>query len=33
MNPSMPSGAVFNLGEWEAIAALCVRHSLWLLYK
>ena len=33
MNPSMPSGAVLNLGEWEAIAALCVRHSLWLLYN
>jgi aspartate/methionine/tyrosine aminotransferase len=33
MNPSMPSGAVLNRGEWEAIAALCVRHSLWLLYN
>ncbi len=33
MNPSMPSGAVLNRREWEAIAALCVRHSLWLLYN
>src|SRR5262245_43658883 len=33
LNPSMPSGAVLNRGEWEAIAALCVRHSLWLLYN
>jgi aspartate/methionine/tyrosine aminotransferase len=33
MNPSMPSGAVLNRGEWEAVAALCVRHSLWLLYN
>src|SRR5262249_40877590 len=33
MNPSMPSGAVLNRGEWEAIAALCLRHSLWLLYN
>jgi aspartate/methionine/tyrosine aminotransferase len=33
MNPSMPSGAVLHPGEWEAIAALCVRHSLWLLYN
>jgi aspartate/methionine/tyrosine aminotransferase len=33
MNPSMPSGAVFNRAEWEAIAGLCVRHSLWLLYN
>lgn len=33
MNPSMPSGAVLNREEWEAIAGLCVRHSLWLLYN
>src|SRR5690242_6201128 len=33
INPSMPSGAVLNRGEWEVIAALCVRHSLWLLYN
>jgi aspartate/methionine/tyrosine aminotransferase len=33
MNPSMPSGAVLNHEEWEVIAALCVRHSLWLLYN
>jgi aspartate/methionine/tyrosine aminotransferase len=33
MNPSMPSGAVLNRGEWEFIAALCVKRSLWLLYN
>jgi aspartate/methionine/tyrosine aminotransferase len=33
MNPSMPSGAVLHREEWEAIAALCVRSSLWLLYN
>lgn len=33
MNPSMPSGAVLNREEWEGIAALCVRHSLRLLYN
>ena len=33
MNPSMPSGAVLNRAEWEAVAALCVRHALWLLYN
>lgn len=33
MNPSMPSGGVLNRGEWEAVAELCVRHSLWLLYN
>ncbi len=33
MNPSMPSGAVLNRPEWEGVAAVCVRHSLWLLYN
>ncbi len=33
MNPSMPSGAVLNAAEWEAIAALCRDRSLWLLYN
>jgi aspartate/methionine/tyrosine aminotransferase len=33
MNPSMPSGAVLDREEWEAIITLCVRHSLWLLYN
>lgn len=31
MSPSMPSGAVFDEGEWEAIAALCREHDLWLI--
>ena len=33
MNPSMPSGAVLDRPEWEGVAAMCVRHSLWLLYN
>lgn len=33
MNPSMPSGAVLNLKEWEAIAELCRTKNLWLLYN
>ena len=33
MNPSVPSGAVLNAEEWDAIAALCVKRSLWLLYN
>lgn len=33
MNPSMPSGAVLDREEWEAVAAVCVRHSLWLIYN
>lgn len=32
MNPSMPSGAVLERDEWEAVADLCREHSLWLLY-
>lgn len=31
MSPSMPSGAVFDEDEWEAIAALCREHDLWLI--
>lgn len=33
MNPSMPSGAVLNAGEWQAVADLCHKHDLWLLYN
>ncbi|MCZ6776195.1 MAG: pyridoxal phosphate-dependent aminotransferase [Ignavibacteria bacterium] len=33
MNPSMPSGAVLNKNEWNAIAAICQEHSAWLLYN
>lgn len=33
MNPSIPSGAVLDRGEWEAVAELCRRHDLWLLYN
>jgi aspartate/methionine/tyrosine aminotransferase len=33
MNPSMPSGAVLNAGEWETVAQLCRERSLWLLYN
>ena len=33
MNPSMPSGAVLNREEWDAVAAACRQRSLWLLYN
>ncbi len=33
MNPSMPSGAVLNEAEWEALAKLAREHDLWLLYN
>lgn len=33
MNPSIPSGAVLNRDEWDAIADLCRTHDLWLLYN
>lgn len=33
MNPSMPSGAVLNAEEWQAIAGLCQQHDLWLIYN
>jgi len=33
MNPSMPSGAVLDRVEWEAVAELCRKHDCWLLYN
>jgi aspartate/methionine/tyrosine aminotransferase len=33
MNPSMPSGAVLNTEEWNAIAAMCRTQSAWLIYN
>jgi aspartate/methionine/tyrosine aminotransferase len=33
MNPSMPTGAVLNREEWDAIAAICRQRSIWLLYN
>lgn len=33
MNPSMPSGAVLNATEWDAVATLCRERDLWLLYN
>jgi aspartate/methionine/tyrosine aminotransferase len=33
MNPSMPSGAVLNSEEWNAIAAICRRQEAWLIYN
>ncbi len=33
MNPSMPSGAVLQLQEWELIAEICAATSSWLLYN
>ena len=33
MNPSMPSGAVLDAEEWEAVAALCAERDCWLLYN
>ncbi len=33
MNPSMPSGALLNRDEWEAIATICRERDLWLLYN
>jgi len=32
MSPSMPTGAVLNKEEWDAIAAFCKRANCWLLY-
>jgi aspartate/methionine/tyrosine aminotransferase len=31
MSPSMPTGAVLDYGDWEAVAALCVKHDLLLI--
>ena len=33
MNPSMPSGAVLNKEEWQAIADICRQKSAWLIYN
>ena len=33
MSPSMPSGALLNMEEWQAVAELCIRHDIWLLYN
>jgi aspartate/methionine/tyrosine aminotransferase len=32
MSPSMPSGAVLNRAEWEAIAEACVAANVWMIY-
>jgi N-succinyldiaminopimelate aminotransferase len=32
MSPSMPSGCVHDRGDWEAVAELCERHGLFLIY-
>ena len=32
MNPSFPTGALLSAAEWDAVAALCREHDLWLLY-
>jgi aspartate/methionine/tyrosine aminotransferase len=31
-NASFPSGWVLSVEEWEAVAAICREHNLWLLY-
>ena len=33
MNPSMPSGAVLDAAEWDAIGAVCRRRGCWLIYN
>jgi aspartate/methionine/tyrosine aminotransferase len=33
MNPSMPSGAVLTLHEWQTIAKFCREYNIWLLYN
>jgi aspartate/methionine/tyrosine aminotransferase len=33
MSPSMPSGAVLDTAEWEAVAGLCREADLWLVYN
>lgn len=33
MNPSMPSGAVLNGDEWNAVAKICRKSNAWLLYN
>jgi aspartate/methionine/tyrosine aminotransferase len=32
MSPSMPSGHVLDAGDWEAVAELCARRDLFLIY-
>jgi N-succinyldiaminopimelate aminotransferase len=32
MSPSMPSGCVLDAGDWEAVASICQRHDLLLIY-
>ncbi|HZA60757.1 MAG TPA: pyridoxal phosphate-dependent aminotransferase [Actinomycetota bacterium] len=32
MNPSLPSGCVLTQDEWDAIAAVCREHDVWLIY-
>jgi aspartate/methionine/tyrosine aminotransferase len=31
MSPSMPTGCVFDQGDWDAVAALCRERDLWLI--
>lgn len=33
MNPAMPSGAVLHAEEWQALAEICHKHDLWLIYN
>jgi len=33
MNPSMPTGAVLSLEEWQALARLCAEREAWLIYN
>jgi len=33
MNPSIPSGAMLNAAEWNAVATLCRERDVWLLYN
>ena len=33
MSPSMPSGAVLNRSEWEAIAKACIDADAWMIYN
>jgi aspartate/methionine/tyrosine aminotransferase len=33
MNPSMPSGALLTLQEWQSIARICLERDIWLIYN
>lgn len=33
MNPSMPSGALLNMHEWQQIAKICIERNIWLIYN